>query len=84
MAEFRASKNFFSRSCPPGDAQNTLLSLCVDLLLVLDVESSQAGVSIISSVKVQIANVLGFAGPPISVTSARLCPYSRKAARDSA
>ena len=50
MVEFRASESwflffFFFRLCPPGDAQNTLLCLCVDLLLVLDVESSQAGVS---------------------------------------
>lgn len=45
MVEFRASESFlFSRLCP-GDAQNTLLRLCVDLLLVLDVELSQAGVS---------------------------------------
>lgn len=45
MVEFQASEVFFARLCPPGDAQNTLLQLCVDLLLVLDVESSQAGVS---------------------------------------
>ena len=46
MVEFQASEFFFfARLCPPGDAQNTLLRLCVDLLLVLDVESSQAGVS---------------------------------------
>lgn len=37
----------------------------------------------ISSVMVQIVNILGFAGLPISVTMAQLCLYHRKAARDS-
>ena len=84
MAEFWASKNFFSRSCPPRDAQNTLLSLCVGPTASSGCRIESGRGQQISSVKVQIANVLGFAGPPISVTSARLCPYSRKAARDSA
>ena len=64
--------------------------MCVDLLLVLDVKLSQKKKKIesgrglqISSVMVQIVNILGFAGLPISVTMAQLCLYHRKAARDS-
>ena len=64
MVEFRTSERFFSRLCPPGDAQNTLLRLCVWtycwfwIKLIQKKKKIESGRGLqISSVMVQIVNI---------------------------